>query len=164
MHQNELEAAVEHLGPSFPPVFFSTSSALQRSLFPAQPLLTPALLVMKDHRFGAAAALTYFAAAHGAWHMQNWLLAHRLPSVVQLTKDTYDQLLLPDHAPLVLAAVPTEDEEARARIEEVALGWEKGLGRFQFAWVEGEEWRWWLEGRFGVERFPAVVVLEDQAS
>ncbi|EIW81988.1 thioredoxin-domain-containing protein [Coniophora puteana RWD-64-598 SS2] len=164
-----------------PRVFTSTDASLfaHYGLPPAAPW---ALVAFAD---GDAAPVATFAPSYGSSSTQTagvaaWLQAHRLPSALELSKDTFAGVMRAPQKPLVvLAAVPAgQEEEVRQRVVELGKKWRakrkyaggdgevEGQGQRDvvFAWMKFEEGEKWLKGMYGLKPgAEAGVVITDHS-
>jgi thioredoxin domain-containing protein 5 len=154
------EAAAPLLGS---PRIFASSDPTLHTRFGIPPASPWALLVLKDHDTRLPASTFYGAAAAtpGADpKLRKWLLTHRLPTALELTRDTFQSVMHAPQAPLVVlvASARAAKERVMERVREVGARWRKrtdGSGvvhgrEVVFVWMDGGEWAEWLKGMYGI--------------
>ncbi|THH04930.1 hypothetical protein EW145_g5166 [Phellinidium pouzarii] len=177
----ELLAQSSHVLLGSPTILTSSNFEL-RSRFTLPPVYanTPILLSIKD---GISYSYTsFFPFRHGTGDDDNsdvlaeWLMRHRLPSVLALTQDTFQDVMNAPHHPLVvLAAVaPAAEAQVRDVMGTTARAWrrlseEDGLSPMRdvvFAWMDADKWASWMKSMYGIKEtdLPAVIVTDHHAS
>ncbi|KAF8185117.1 protein disulfide isomerase [Pholiota molesta] len=154
------EAAAPLLGS---PRIFASSDPTLHTRFGIPPASPWALLVLKDHDTRLPASTFYGASAAtpGADpKLRKWLLTHRLPTALELTRDTFQSVMHAPQAPLVVlvASARAAKERVMERVREVGARWRKrtdGSGvvhgrEVVFVWMDGGEWAEWLKGMYGI--------------
>jgi len=155
------DAAAPLLGS--PPVLASSSSHLFNRF--SVPLSTPwAVIAIKDHDasipssiFSGSPSLSDSASLET--ELRHWLLTHRIPTVLELTQDTFQKVMNAPQAPLVVivAGEGTVKEKAEQRLRDVAKKWRvrtEGSGVAHgrdVVWTVMDKTRWaaWLKSMYG---------------
>lgn len=173
------EASAPLLGS---PKIFASSDATLHTRFGIPPASPWALLVLKDHDLRLPASAFYGASATATAadpKLRKWLLTHRLPTTLELTRDTFQGVMNAPQAPLVVLVASAQAGKGRAmeRVREVGTQWRKrtdGSGvvhgrEVVFVWMDGGEWAEWLKGMYGIsgadagELESAQVVIADHS-
>lgn len=155
------DAAAPLLGS--PPVLASSSSHLFSRF--SVPSSTPwAVIAIKDHDatipssiFHGSASLSHSVSLES--DLRHWLLTHRIPTVLELTQDTFQKVMNAPQAPLVVivAGEGTVKEKAEQRLRDVAKKWRvrtEGSGVVHgrdVVWTVMDNTRWatWLKSMYG---------------
>ena len=157
-----------------PRVFTSTDTSLFSHY--GLPSTTPwALIAFSD---GDASPVSTFAPSYGSSSSQTagiaaWLQVHRLPSALELSKDTFAGVMRAPHKPLVvLVATPLEQaKDVAQRVTDLGKKWRarkhNGVEEARdvvFAWMRFEEGEKWLKGMYGIKPGDeARVVIADHS-
>ncbi|KAJ7593435.1 protein disulfide isomerase [Mycena floridula] len=89
-----------------------------------------------------------------------WLATNRLPSITELTQDSFQTVMNAPHKPLVVLAAVTKDSKASVQdwFTDVSKKWRvhtkgtaKSAGReVIFAWMDVERWQDWMKSMYGM--------------
>ncbi|KAF8189719.1 protein disulfide isomerase [Pholiota molesta] len=148
------------------PRIFASSDPTLHTRFGIPPASPWALLVLKDHDTRLPASTFYGAAAAtpGADpKLRKWLLAHRLPTALELTRDTFQSVMHAPQAPLVVlvASARAARERVMERVRERTDGSGVVHGReVVFVWMDGGEW---ADGADAGELESVQVVIADHS-
>lgn len=158
------EASTPLLGD---PLILTSSSSALFTRFSIPSSSTWALLALKDH--DAATPSSIFHGSTSA--ISKWLLTHRIPSTLELTRDTFQSVMNAPHAPLVVIAAVTAQTKARVeeRFRDVSLKWRVrtgGSGRVKgqegdegrevvFTWMDAERWADWMKSMYAIKKTAA---------
>lgn len=93
--------------------------------------------------------------------LRKWLLTHRLPTSLELTRDTFQGVMNAPQAPLVVIAAGREALKGQImeRLNDVAKKWRvktDGSGivhgrEIVFAYMDGGEWADWMKSMYGLK-------------
>jgi len=173
--QNQVTHASQVLLGS-PPIFASTSDELfSRYRIPATS--TWVILAFKDRDAFRPTARFLGDAFNSDSLIQEplkrWLLENRLPTTVELTEDTFQDVMKAPHRPLVVIAAVTKDskEKVADRIKDIGKVWrvkkaqgKGGVRDVVFAWMDTGKWASWMKSMYGVaagpESEPAIVIAD----
>jgi thioredoxin domain-containing protein 5 len=166
--QEEVEKAAAPLLGS-PSVFASSDPSLLTD-FDIPQTSTWALIAVKDHDLHNPVSVLHERAST-ADKMKSWLLSHRLPTSLELTQDTFQNVMNAPQAPLVVIAGINEvnRQKVAARVKELGQKWRlrsKGTGlansrEIVFTWMDGERWKKWLKSMYGIEHDEDEEDLDD---
>lgn len=148
----QTEAALRTLRNSVP-TYTASDPLLYVNLSIQNPAPTSLLLAFAGHSnkpVGSIALPTIDAKLH------RFINTHRLPNLVDLTKNNYADIMKNDaHAIVVLGVVHGDERgvEERKKLEEVAKAWKRGGRPFTqpvwFAAVDGDKWASWVLRTYG---------------
>jgi Thioredoxin-like domain len=103
----------------------------------------------------------------------SWLLENRLPITVELTQDTFQDVMKAPNKPLVVIAAVTKDSRDRIadKFKDIGKVWrlreEQGKGGARdvvFAWMDMDRWGSWLKSMYGIRtdaNSDPVIVIAD---
>ncbi|KAF8960247.1 thioredoxin domain-containing 5 [Flammula alnicola] len=149
------EASAPLLGT--PQILASSDPALYTRFSVSSPW---AIVVIKDHDTQLPSSTFYHASPSS--DLRKWLLTHRLPTSLELTRDTFQSVMNAPQAPLVvIAAGPLSlKEKIMQRLRDVGKKWrvrtDGTLGvvhgrEIVFAWMDGGEWAEWMKSMYGIQ-------------
>ncbi|KAL1410129.1 hypothetical protein Q8F55_004132 [Vanrija albida] len=163
----QTEAALRTLRNSVP-TYTASDPLIYVNLSIQNPPPTSLLLAFAGHSnkpVGSIALPTVDAKLH------RFVNTHRLPNLVDLTKENYADVMKNDAHALVVLGVVHGDErgvEERKKLEEASKAWKRGGRPFTqpvwFAAVDGDKWASWVLRTYGIRKkdFPAVVVIDTE--
>ncbi|KAF8075957.1 protein disulfide isomerase [Lyophyllum atratum] len=153
------------------PSLFTSSDPDLLTRFSVPQTSTWALVALKDHDGTTAASILPERTATSEEKIKTWLLSHRLSTTVELTQDTFQNVMNAPQAPLVVITAfgPAMREKVRDRLVEVGQKWRartKGTGmaagrEVVFAYMDAERWRDWMKSMYGVVGAGTETELED---
>lgn len=150
------------------PKIVASSDPALHSQFGIPPASDWVLLVIKDHdqKFPASTFYGSAATTSSDLKLRKWLLTHRLPTTLELTRDTFQSVMNAPQAPLVvIAAGPLAlKTKIMERLRDIGQKWRvrtDGSGVVHgreavFAWMDGGEWADWMKSMYGVKDAGAV--------
>ncbi|KAF8164798.1 protein disulfide isomerase [Crassisporium funariophilum] len=155
------EASASLLGT---PTIYASSSPSLRTRF-SVPVAAPwAIIGLKDHDTELPAAAFYGSPSITSSKLKSWLLAHRVPTVLELTQDSFQGVMNAPQAPLVVIAAADKDtkEKIQQRFRDVGKKWRvrtDGSGvvhgrEVVFTWMDVDKWAEWMKSMYGIT--PAV--------
>ncbi|KZV63248.1 thioredoxin-domain-containing protein [Peniophora sp. CONT] len=162
-----------------PPVYTSSSSQfLQR--FGVTPSNVPVLLAFKDHDLTSPTSVLHVSPKTTSSDLTSWLLHRRLPSALELSDNTFQEVMKAPGNPLVvLTAVPGSDNFAEhefmaGNAAKLGVKWKKlgvqrggsdeeGKRGVVFVWMDQGRWKKWLKSMYGITK-PGEVVITDHAN
>ncbi|KAJ3544178.1 hypothetical protein NMY22_g2872 [Coprinellus aureogranulatus] len=152
------EAAAPLLGS---PVVYSTSSKALRSDYNVPQGIHWALLAFKDGDASTVVSAMYGGPAATPDHIKQWLTTHRLPGVVELNQDTFQEVMNAKHNPLVVIAASNEvmSKKIEERVRDIGKKWRARTGgsgevngrEVIFAWMDTQRWKDWMKSMYGVK-------------
>lgn len=155
------------------PVIYTSTSADLFARYKV-PVATPwALLALKDHDANTPAAVYYApsqVSSHPGADLKAWLLANRLPTVIELTQDSFQEVMHAPHKPLVVIAAVNKDNKGKIAEKFADLGamWRArgGGSNVVFAWMDAERWAKWMKSMYGIVDGPepTIVVADHSVS
>lgn len=95
--------------------------------------------------------------------LNHWLLTHRLPTSLELTQDTFQDVMKAPQAPLVVIAAAPKDESLRKkvgeRMKELGKKWRlrtDGSGEMKgrevvFTFMDAAKWSDWMKSMYGIK-------------
>jgi len=140
------------------PVFVSTSDDLSSNLNIHSNSL-PALIVFKDGDAKKLVSMKSLKPEDGVEDVKSWFLRHRLPTVIDLDSDNFQQVMSPKQGnpPLVVIAPVTDDNKAvtKAKLGNIGKKWRENRGgeadkEVVFAHMDAVKWGKWLKGMYGI--------------
>jgi thioredoxin domain-containing protein 5 len=153
------EAAIPLLGS--PQILASSDAGLLKSFSVASPW---ALVAIKDHDMKLPAAVHYGSDTSTAADakLRKWLLTHRLPTSLELARDTFQNVMNAPQKPLVVIAAAPGALRAQVldRLNDVAKVWRvktDGSGvvhgrEVVFAYMDHDEWAEWLSSMYRIKK------------
>ncbi|KAI0029678.1 thioredoxin-domain-containing protein [Vararia minispora EC-137] len=155
-----------------PPVYTSSSQQfLDR--FGLSATATPILLAIKDHDVSTPTSVLRITDNTTLVELEQWMLAHRLPSALELSELSFQEVMKARARPLVvLTSVPAatnfaEYEWLVGETTKIAMKWreltlQRGSTRRSvvFVWMDAEKWSKWLKSMYGIQG-PNRVVIAD---
>lgn len=162
-----------HVLVGSPHVYTSTNADL-RSRFNLPPDVgsSPILLAIKGnspYTYTSHLPIVLSSSSASQKQVEDWLIRNRLPTVLALTQETFQDVMNAPHAPLVvLAAVPpTQTERAKEVLEGVARAYRQRAGAagekdVVFTYMDSEKWASWMKSMYGIRAAngPAVVIAD----
>ena len=152
------EAAAPLLGS---PAIYASSSPELLSQYPIQPGSDWSIIVHKDHDTHLPSSTFYGSYGVTEAKVRTWLLAHRLPTTVELTQDTFQSVMNAPQAPLVVIAASQADksDKIKNQFQELAKKWRwrtEGSGMVNgrevvFTWMDTDEWGKWMKSMYGIQ-------------
>ncbi len=145
------------------PKIVASSDPALRSEFGIPPASDWVLLVIKDHDQKLPASTFYGTSATTSTDLKlrKWLLTHRLPTTLELTRDTFQSVMNAPQAPLVvIAAGPLAlKTKIMDRLRDIGQKWRvrtDGSGVVHgreavFTWMDGGEWADWMKSMYGIK-------------
>ncbi|PPR04006.1 hypothetical protein CVT24_010499 [Panaeolus cyanescens] len=159
---NVQEAAAPLLGS--PIIYSSTSPELFKRfrLFKSTPW---ALVALKDGDVKVPASIFKGTKSfqESSNKLNRWLLTHRLPASLELTQDTFQDVMKAPQAPLVVIAAAPKDDSLRKkiaeRITELGKKWRvrtDGTGEMNgrevvFTFMDAHKWSEWMKSMYSVK-------------
>ncbi|KII96123.1 hypothetical protein PLICRDRAFT_49017 [Plicaturopsis crispa FD-325 SS-3] len=147
-----------------PPVYTSSSADL-RQRFSEYSKSSPVLLVFKDGDVTSPVASYDFTGVP----LKEWLLDNRLPTITELTQESFQSVMNAPNKPLVAIAAVTTETRARVadKLTEIAKKWRltksaAGSRPVVFAYMDADKWAKWLKSMYGLTSSAedAVVVAD----
>lgn len=132
------------------------------------------LLVIKDHDMKHPASTFYGTATTSSTEpkLNKWLMSHRLPTTLELTRDTFQSVMNAPQSPLVVISAGPLALKAKImeRLRDVGEQWRlrtDGSGvvhgrEIVFAWMDGGEWAEWMKSMYGITDAGVVVEGEEE--
>jgi len=173
LHQNDLSRASRKLVGS-PPIFYSTSSDLI-SRYNLSSSCTWALLALKDRDISSPTAnLTASLPDTPSQEvLEQWLLENRLPTTVELTHDTFQDVMKASHRPLVVVVAATKDSRDKVyeKLKDIGKVWRMRRGSAKkdsrdvvFTWMDMGRWGSFMKSMYGISSSsgaePSVVIAD----
>jgi hypothetical protein len=135
------------------------------------------LIALKDGDASAAAHLQ-FNTQTTVEELSKWLQAHRLPLAMELSEESFQEVMKAESKPLVvLVSVATSGIERDHIVETVhslAAKWRstgatqytpaQGARQVVFVWMDQERWASWLKSMYGVKGPTQVVIVDHSVS
>jgi thioredoxin domain-containing protein 5 len=94
--------------------------------------------------------------------LNTWLLSHRLSTTVELTQDTFQQVMNAPQEPLVVIAAVTKanKDKVKERFRDIGKKWRfktEGSGIIYgrdvvFSWMDVERWSDWMKSMYGISK------------
>jgi thioredoxin domain-containing protein 5 len=174
LSQDQVTQAAQILIGS-PPIFASTSNELF-SRYNIPSTSTWMILALKDR--DALHPTSKFSASSGSDSaiqepLRKWILDNRLPTTVELTQDTFQEVMKASHRPLVVIAAVTKDSRDKVadkfkdigKVWRVRRGQGKGGSRdVVFTWMDTGKWASWMKSMYGISldqsSEPAIVIAD----
>jgi thioredoxin domain-containing protein 5 len=129
---------------------------------------TWALVALKDHDRNTPSSI-FDEDTSTDETLKFWLLSHRLSTVVELTRDTFQKVMNAPQEPLVVIAAVTQQhkDKVEEHLREVGKKWRirtSGTGMIHgreviFTWMDMDKWADWLKTMYGITKIS--VTLED---
>ncbi|ESK87822.1 thioredoxin domain-containing protein 5 [Moniliophthora roreri MCA 2997] len=179
LYQSSETGLVSALSPLFLPLLGSPTIVTVRD--PPQPLLERLslpttsqwhLVALKDHDMNTPAAAysssltaTALADKERSKAISEWLFDNRLPTTIELTRDTFQSVMNAPSKPLVVVAAMSShnQDKVRSKMEEIGRRWrarthgsgvalgKKAERRVVFARMDVEKWQDWMKSMYGVK-------------
>ena len=99
--------------------------------------------------------------------VEDWLTRNKLPTVVALTQETFQDVMNAEHAPLVvLAAVPpAQSDKAKDILDSAAKAYHQRSTDDRdvvFTYMDSDKWASWMKSMYGIKTAngPAVIVTD----
>ncbi|KAG6890196.1 hypothetical protein C0992_002853 [Termitomyces sp. T32_za158] len=159
------------------PSVFTVSDPALLARFSIPQTSTWALLAFKDHDLHVPTAVLHEHAIPSENTMRKWFINNRLPTVLELTQDTFQGVMNAPQAPLVViaAVTPANSDKVAERIRDVGKRWRlrtKGTGfagdrEVVWAWMDAEKWKDWMKSMYGIvveqdaDQYEVPVVVTD---
>jgi len=151
------EASAPLLGS---PAIYASSAPELRAQFSIPPASHWSIIVIKDHDTTLPSSTFYGSTAVTQDKLRSWLLTHRLPTMLELTQDTFQTVMNAPQSPLVVIAASHKDQSTkiRDRFRDLAKKWRvktDGSGivhgrEVVFTWMDVDEWGKWLKTMYGI--------------
>ncbi|KAJ8085806.1 hypothetical protein PM082_004624 [Marasmius tenuissimus] len=130
------------------------------------------LVALKDHDMDAPASVYTSSASEASLTkavnrepVLEWLMANRLPTTVELTRDTFQSVMNAPNKPLVVIAAVTEENAHMVRDKMLEIGlkwrastWGTGIAKgvrgdrpVVFAVMDVEQWKDWMKSMYSVK-------------
>ncbi|PPQ86762.1 hypothetical protein CVT25_012407 [Psilocybe cyanescens] len=154
-----------------PQIFASSDPALHTRY--SIPAASPwALVALKDHdaktpssvHYGSSPPSLYSSSSDAAKKLSKWLLTHRLPTTLELTRDTFQSVMNAPQTPLVVLCFSPEStrEAVMRRLRDVGVKWRQrteGNGvvhgrEVVFTWMDEGKWADWMKSMYGLAKRP----------
>ncbi|KAI0052647.1 thioredoxin-domain-containing protein [Auriscalpium vulgare] len=153
-----------------PPVYTSSEPAFLNR-FSLTPSFTPVILAFKDHDFSKPAATFHLTALTVQADLDAWLLDNRLPTAMELSDGSFQEVMNAPGKPLVvLVSVPSDGNKVRDQIIEqvtnIGLQWRQRHAsqdaerKIVFTWMDHERWASWLQSMYGMRSTGQVVITD----
>ncbi|THH32163.1 hypothetical protein EUX98_g2007 [Antrodiella citrinella] len=145
-----------------PPIYISSSPDLFKQ-FNVDPSAS-VLLALKDHEEEFPAATYRFPSRQKA--LETWLVRNKLPTIVELHTDTFQEIMNAPHHPLVVLVAITRSEvsDEVPKLTAIANQWKHSRTdeNVVFAWMDAEKWASWLKSMYGVKQTspPSIVIVD----
>jgi hypothetical protein len=127
------------------------------------------LVAFKDHDFQTPSAVyssslsaTALPGSKEAESISQWLEYNKLPTTIELTRDTFQGIMNAPSRPLVVLTGVTSYNKAKveAKFEEIAKQWRQktdGSGALRgrpviFAWMDLDKWKDWMKSMYGITK------------
>lgn len=151
------EASAPLLGS---PAIYASSAPELRAQFSIPSASHWSIIVIKDHDATLPSSMFHGSTAVTQDKLRSWLLAHRLPTMLELTQDTFQTVMNAPQSPLVVIAASHKDQSTkiRDRFRDLAKKWRvktDGSGivhgrEVVFTWMDVDEWGKWLQSMYGI--------------
>ncbi|KAF9268413.1 hypothetical protein L218DRAFT_954776 [Marasmius fiardii PR-910] len=181
LHTSSMSGIINALSPAFLPLLGSpkilTVEDPPESLFSRLSIKPTSsstwyLVALKNHDFETPSALISSHFTPGELSdpdrqsvFAQWLINNRLPTTVELTRDTFQSIMNAPSRPLVVITSVTEENEelARRTLFELGKSWRKETGGkgiasgtrgkrpVVFAYMNAEKWKDWMKSMYGVK-------------
>ncbi|TFY83254.1 hypothetical protein EWM64_g755 [Hericium alpestre] len=148
------------------PRIFTTTSTSILSLPPSN---SPVLVALKDNVWHLPSSTLHFSAETSQAELSQWLFDNRLPSALELSDGTFQEVMNAPNRPLVvLTAVPAEGSKRDSLIKDIrsiALAWRhRGKTGHErpvvFVWMDADRWSKWLKNMYGLDGSGQVVIAD----
>ncbi|KAI0665366.1 thioredoxin-domain-containing protein [Trametes maxima] len=152
-HPNQVIEA-SHILIGSPPLYTSTASTFYDH-FNLEPG-TAALVVLKDNEPNVPAAIYPIprpvSTADERQALVDWLFCYRLPTVLELDSDNFQDVMAAPHKPLVVAAPAPDLPRAAREVGALAQQWHDACeaAPVVFVWMDADKWGKWRKGMYGV--------------
>jgi thioredoxin domain-containing protein 5 len=105
--------------------------------------------------------------------LEQWLFENRLPTTVELTEDTFQDVMRASHRPLVVIVAATKDSRDKIsdKLKDIGKVWRvrQGLGKTAsrdvvFTWMDMDRWGSFMKSMYGISSNPGPepsVVIAD---
>ncbi|KAH8105423.1 thioredoxin-domain-containing protein [Cristinia sonorae] len=149
-----------------PPIYISSSPALFKQ-FDVDPS-TSVLLALKDHEEQYPAAHYEFDSGSNKAKLEAWLVHNKLPTVLELHTDTFQEVMNAASHPLVVlvAAPKSYYNQVVPKVKHIAQLWkrERNGQNVIFTWMDSDKWASWLKSMYGITNtVTASVVVVDHS-
>ncbi|KZP14103.1 thioredoxin-domain-containing protein [Athelia psychrophila] len=147
------------------PILTSSSPELHTRYSVSDPWV---ILAFKDHDSSAPTA-NYYNPNIDKAGLSRWLQANRISTSVELTVDTFQQVMNAPNKPLVVIVPVTKatEKDVSQKVRDIGLKWKakqtnKGSREVVFAWMDAERWAKWMKTMYGIRASeePTVVVSD----
>ena len=144
-----------------PPIFSSTSKNLF-DRYDLPPSCTWAVLALKDYdSSNPTSEFLDTTTASNTWSrvLEGWLLENRLPTSLELTQDTFQDVMKASHQPLVVIAAVTKDSRDKVsdKLKDIGKMWrarrgqgKPGIRDVVFAWMDMDKWGSYMKSMYGI--------------
>ena len=130
----------------------------------ALPIFQPgshwSITVHKDHDTHLPSSTFYGSYGVTQAKLRTWFLTHRLPTTLELTRDTFQRVMNAPQAPLVVIAGSQADNSYKIKnqFHELAKKWRwrtEGSGMVNgrqvvFTWMDVNDWGKWMKSMYGI--------------
>lgn len=132
-----------------------------------------ALLAFKDYDSSSPTS-RYYRADNEKANLVAWLVANRISTSVELSQETFQQVMNAAHKPLVVI-VPFEkstETKIAERVSEVGKKWrlrkasKESSRDVVFTWMDADKWASWMKSMYGIKASeePAVIIADHTVS
>lgn len=145
------------------PVIYSSSDPFLFTRFTIPQTSTWALIALKDHDAQTPSSI-HHERESSEEKLVTWLNTHRLSTTVELTQDTFQNVMNAPQAPLVLIAAVTHQnmDQVHERLNDLGKQWRvrtQGSGMTNmrevvFASMDAGKWKDWLKSMYGIQQVP----------
>lgn len=142
-------------------------------LFTRFSISTPwALVALKDYDSSNPTAV-YYNPYNDKAGLSQWLVANRISTSVELSQDTFQQVMNAPHKPLVVIVPVTKGtaKDISEKVQEIGKKWKlrttnKGNREVVFTWMDAEKWAKWLKNMYGLKTSeePTVIIADHSVS
>ncbi|KAG6865383.1 hypothetical protein C0991_003086 [Blastosporella zonata] len=147
------------------PVIYTVSDPALLARYDVPQTSTWALLQFKDHDAHAPASILHErllpSSARQEDAIRDWTLRHRIPTVLELTQDTFQAVMNAPQAPVVVFAAVKKGslgEKVEEKMREIGRKWRVRTGgsgetsgkEVVWAWMDAERWKDWMKSMYGV--------------